>query len=192
MNFYPEHLILAICKNKSKPGRITWQRLDRLDQRYYGYLQEITNNGAGELDDYSQSLIMLIAVLSELTNPTDSVPHACDVYWQLWEDKILEQLAMGSVTHAIATRQGSIDRLQSEIKSLRAAEQILGGPAPQRESTAAERSLSRKKSAVPVRQSKSAGQAGRRRREMSVEERKAVSERMTAYWAERRRKAAKK
>ena len=78
------------------------------------------------------------------------------------------------IAQAIADRQSEIDRLQAEIKALTDIEQILGASAPKARSTSR-----RSSSPQPT-------------KAMSAAEKKAVSERMTAYWAERRKKAAKK
>ena len=93
---------------------------------------------------------------------------------------------MSEIAQAIADRQSEIDRLQAEIKALTDVEQILGASAPAARST----SSSPTKAAAAA--DKSEAKPARKRREMSAAEKKAVSERMTAYWAERRKKAAKK
>ena len=98
--------------------------------------------------------------------------------------------AMSEIAQAIANRQSEIDRLQAEIKALTDVEQILGASAPTARSTS-RRSSSPTKAAAAA-DSKSEAKPARKRREMSAAEKKAVSERMTAYWAERRKKAAKK
>ena len=79
---------------------------------------------------------------------------------------------MSVIAQAIADRQSEIDRLEAEIKALSDVEQLLG--------TAA------------VAESKPETKPARKRREMSAAEKTAVSERMTTYWAERRKKAGKK
>ena len=98
--------------------------------------------------------------------------------------------AMNEIAQAIANRQSEIDRLQAEIKALTDVEQILGASTPTARSTS-RRSSSPTKAAAAA-DSKSEAKPARKRREMSAAEKKAVSERMTAYWAERRKKAAKK
>ena len=69
---------------------------------------------------------------------------------------------------------------------------ILGTSAPPAK-PAARRSSSRRTAAAatPVAETPPDAQPTRKRRAMSAEEKNAVSERMTAYWAERRKKAAK-
>ena len=93
---------------------------------------------------------------------------------------------MSVIAQAIADRQGEIDRLQAEIKALTDVEQLLGASAP-----AARRSSPRKATAASA-ESQPEVKPQRKRREMTAAEKKAVSERMTAYWAERRKKAPKK
>ena len=97
---------------------------------------------------------------------------------------------MSEIAQAIANRQSEIDRLQAEIKALTDVEQILGASAPTARSTSRRASSPTKEAAAA--DSKSEAKPARKRREMSAAEKKAVSERMTAYWAERRKKAAKK
>ena len=96
---------------------------------------------------------------------------------------------MKAIAQAIADRQSEIDRLQAEIKALSDVEQILGAPAPTARSRARRASPAAKAAATA--DSKSEAKPARKRREMSEAERKAVSERMTAYWAKRRKQAAK-
>ena len=99
---------------------------------------------------------------------------------------------MSVVAQAIADRQSEIDRLQAEIKALTDVEQILGASAPPSRSTSRRSSSPRKAAAAAAPASKPEVTPERKRRKMSVAEKKAVSERMTAYWAERRKKAGKK
>ena len=107
---------------------------------------------------------------------------------------------MSVIAQAIADRQSEIERLQAEIKALSDVEKLLGPSAPQAKSAARRSSRPRKTAAaapapaaapVAVAESKSEAKPGRKRRQMSPEEKKAVSERMTAYWAARRKKGAK-
>ena len=98
---------------------------------------------------------------------------------------------MSVIAQAIADRQGEIDRLQAEIKALTDVEQLLGASAPAARS-ASRRSSPRKATAAASAESQPEVKPQRKRREMTAAEKKAVSERMTAYWAERRKKAAKK
>ena len=97
---------------------------------------------------------------------------------------------MSVIAQAIADRQGEIDRLQAEIKALTDVEQLLGASAPALRS-ASRRSSPRKATAAST-ESQPEAKPQRKRREMTAAEKKAVSERMTAYWAERRKKAPKK
>ncbi len=96
---------------------------------------------------------------------------------------------MSDIAQAIADRQSEIDRLQAEIKALTDVEQLLGASAPAVRS-ASRRSSPRKAIAAPT-ESQPEVKPQRKRREMTAAEKKAVSERMTAYWAERRKKAKK-
>ena len=109
---------------------------------------------------------------------------------------------MSVIAKAIADRQSEIERLEAEIKALNEVDKILGTSAPPAK-PAARRSSSRRTAAAatPVAETPPAetppaetppdAKPTRKRRTMSAEEKNAVSERMTAYWAERRKKAAK-
>ena len=99
---------------------------------------------------------------------------------------------MNVIAQAIAERQDEIDRLQGEIKALSEVEQILGASAPSSRSRSRRSSSPRKAAAATAPESSAEVQPRMKRREMTSAEKKAVSERMTAYWAERRKKAAKK
>ena len=95
-------------------------------------------------------------------------------------------------THTRLRRaQSEIERLQGEIKALNDVDKMLGTSAPAK--PAARRSSSRRPAAAatPVAETASDAKPTRKRRPMTAEEKKAVSERMTASWAERRKKAAK-
>ena len=98
---------------------------------------------------------------------------------------------MSVIARAIADRQSEIERLQGEIKALKDVDKMLVTSAPAK--PAARRSSSRRPAAAatPVAETASAAKPTRKRRPMTAEEKKAVSERMTASWAERRKKAAK-
>ena len=97
---------------------------------------------------------------------------------------------MSVIAKAIADRQSEIERLQAEIKALNDVDKMLGTSAPAK--PAARRSSSRRPAAAatPVAAASDA-KPTRKRRPMTAEEKKAVSERMTASWAERRKKTAK-
>ena len=100
---------------------------------------------------------------------------------------------MSDIAQAIADRQSEIDRLQAEIKALTDVEQMLGASAgPAARSTPRRSSSRRKPAAAANAESKSDAKPERKRRPMTAAEKKAVSERMTAYWAARRKQAAKK
>ena len=94
---------------------------------------------------------------------------------------------MSVIAKAIADRQSEIERLQGEIKALNDVDKMLVT------SPAARRPSSRRPAAAatPVAETASDAKPTRKRRPMTAEEKKAVSERMTASWAERRKKAAK-
>ena len=104
----------------------------------------------------------------------------------------LLSIAMSVIAQAIADRQNEIDRLQAEIKALTDVEQILGASAPPSRSTSRRSSSPRKAAAAAAPESTPESTPERKRRKMSAAEKKAVSERMTAYWAERRKKVGKK
>ena len=85
-----------------------------------------------------------------------------------------------------------IERLQAEIKALNDVDKILGTSAPAK--PAARRSSSRRTAAAaatPVAETASDATPTRKRRPMTAKEKEAVSERMKASWAARRKKAAK-
>ena len=98
---------------------------------------------------------------------------------------------MSAIAQAIADRQSEIDRLQAEIKALTDVERILGASVAPSSPSRSHRSSSASK-ATAAAKSKPEAKAERKRRSMTAAEKKAVSERMTAYWAERRKQAAKK
>lgn len=76
---------------------------------------------------------------------------------------------------AIALRQAQIDKLRTEIDALNVAGNILTPGRPAKKRGLAAKPGSRK-----------------RRRKMSPAEKKAVSERMRAYWAKKSKKDSKK
>ena len=94
---------------------------------------------------------------------------------------------MNAIAEAIADRQSEIERLQAEIKTLNDVDP--SAPAK----PAARRSSSRRPAAVatPVPETASDAKPTRKRRPMTAKEKEAVSERMKASWAERRKNAAK-
>ena len=99
---------------------------------------------------------------------------------------------MSVIAQAIAERQSEIDRLQAEITALSGVEKMLGDSAPQAK-PARRRSSSRRKAAdAPAVETAPEAKPKRKRREMSAEEKQAVSERMKAYWAARRKNKAGK
>ena len=100
---------------------------------------------------------------------------------------------MSVITDAIAERQSEIDRLQAEIKALTDVEKMLGDSAPQPRRRTRRSPAPKAAPAAPAAapQAQAEAKPKRKRREMTPEEKKAVSERMTAYWAARRKKAGK-
>ena len=98
---------------------------------------------------------------------------------------------MSVIAKAIADRQSEIERLRAEIKALNDVDKMLVTSAPAK--PAARRSSPRRPAAAatPVAETASDAKPTRKRRPMTAEEKKAVSERMTASWAGRRKKAAK-
>ncbi len=98
---------------------------------------------------------------------------------------------MSAIAQAIAERQSEIDRLQAEIRALTDVERILGASVAPSSPSRSRRSSSTSK-ATSAAKSKPEVKPERKRRSMTAAEKKAVSERMTAYWAERRKQAAKK
>ena len=81
--------------------------------------------------------------------------------------------------------------MQAEIKALNDVDKILGASAPAK--PAARRSSSQRPAAVATSVAETASDATprRKRRPMTAKEKEAVSERMKASWAARRKKAAK-
>ena len=98
---------------------------------------------------------------------------------------------MSVIAKAIADRESEIERLQAEIKVLSDVDKMLGTSAPAQ--PAARRSSAQRPAAAatPVAETASDATPTRKRRPMTAKEKEAVSERMRAYWAERRKKAAK-
>lgn len=100
---------------------------------------------------------------------------------------------MSDIAQAIADRQSEIDRLQAEIKALTDVEEMLGAsPRPSSRSTSRRSSSTKKPVATAPVETKSDAKPERKRRPMTAAEKKAVSDRMTAYWATRRKQATKK
>ena len=95
---------------------------------------------------------------------------------------------MSVIAKAIADRQSEIERLQGEIKALNDVDKMLGTSAPAK--PAARRSSSRRPAAAatPVAGDRVRRQADEEAPTDDGREKKAVSERMTASWAERRKK----
>ena len=103
---------------------------------------------------------------------------------------------MSDIAQAIAERQSEVERLQTEIKALTDVEQLLGAsaptpPAPRSKARSTSRRSSPKKATAAPAKTQPEVKPKRKRREMTDAEKKAVSERMSAYWANRRKKADK-
>ena len=98
---------------------------------------------------------------------------------------------MSAIAQAIADRQSEIDRLQTEIRALTDVERILGASVAPSTPSRSRRSSSTSK-ATAAAKSKPEAKPERKRRAMTAAEKKAVSERMTAYWAARRKQVAKR
>ncbi len=85
---------------------------------------------------------------------------------------------MSEITNAIKARQTQIAQLQSDIETLQRAAGIMGG-----RKGATAKATSRKATSQPKPKTKSK----RKRPKMSAAAKKAVSKRMKAYWAKRRK-----
>ena len=98
---------------------------------------------------------------------------------------------MSVIAKAITDRQSEIERLQAEIKALNDVDKMLVTSAPAQ--PAARRSSAQRPAAAatPVAETASDATPTRKRRPMTAKEKEAVSERMKASWAERRKNAAK-
>ena len=99
---------------------------------------------------------------------------------------------MSVIAKAIADRQSEIERLQAEIKALNDVDKILGTSAPAKPSGSALLLAAAGGCGHPGRGGpRSDATPARKRRPMTAKEKEAVSERMKASWAARRKKAAK-
>ena len=100
---------------------------------------------------------------------------------------------MSVIAQAIVDRQSEVDRLQAEIKALTDVEGMLEASARPAARSTSRRSFSRRKpAAAATAESKSDAKPERKRRPMAAAEKKAVSERMTAYWVARRKQATRR
>ena len=86
---------------------------------------------------------------------------------------------MKEITEAIKTKQAQIRSLEADVEALQRAARALGG-------TQATRRPKAQRQAKPKAKAKPKARA-KARRTMSATERKAVSQRMKKYWAERRK-----
>ena len=86
---------------------------------------------------------------------------------------------MKEITKALAAKQGQIKKLQRDIDALMRAAGILAGGEVKAKAKTKAKAKAKAKAAQP--------KAKRTRKTMSAAARKAVSKRMKAYWAERRK-----
>jgi len=92
---------------------------------------------------------------------------------------------MKDISTAIAQRQNEVARLEAEIDALNQVGELLGRTGPRKRASG-------RKRAVAATASKRTSAPRKKRRKMSLAEKKAVSERMKVYWAKRRKKTAKR
>ena len=99
---------------------------------------------------------------------------------------------MSVIAKAIADRQSEIERLQVEIKALNEVDKILGTSAPPAK-PAARRSSSRRTAAAATPVAETRPTPSRRGSAVRCRPKRRMRcpSGMTAYWAERRKKAAK-
>ena len=86
---------------------------------------------------------------------------------------------MKEITKALAAKQGQIKKLQRDIDALMRAAGILAGGKVKAKAKTKAKAKAKAKAAQP--------KAKRTRKTMSAAARKAVSKRMKAYWAKRRK-----
>jgi len=86
---------------------------------------------------------------------------------------------MKEITKALAAKQGQIKKLQRDIDALMRAAGILAGGEVKAKAKTKAKAKAKAKAAQP--------KAKRTRKTMSAAARKAVSKRMKAYWAKRRK-----
>jgi len=97
---------------------------------------------------------------------------------------------MSEITKAIEDRQGQIVRLQSDIEALQRAASVLGGKATvKRQSTTTSKSKRKwhKKDVAAKATVQTKTTQKRKRSTWSAADREAISRRMKAYWAKRRK-----
>ena len=92
---------------------------------------------------------------------------------------------MKEITEALAIRREQIRTLQRDVDALQKAAGILGGGTATSTATAKKRSKAKVERKAKTRAAKPA--AAPKRRGMDATARKAVSKRMKAYWAKRRK-----
>ena len=103
---------------------------------------------------------------------------------------------MSEITKAIAARQAQITELQSDIETLQRAANVLGGKATSQPTAKPKRKRRKKRTAAKAApQPKAKAKAGpktaskqkRKRPTWSAADKAAISKRMKAYWAKRRK-----
>ena len=88
-NFDPDYIVLSLCHEFIiKPGHITKARVIDQDERCAVFNQFIDREIPG-LSRRDRSLIMLIAFMSELVEPEDSVSEACQVYLDAVHEEVI-------------------------------------------------------------------------------------------------------
>ena len=123
MYFLPEYVMWALCHHhRSNLRHITWNDVRDMDYRCAVAYEELLG-----LDLLSRSQIMLIAFMSQFTQPEDSLPIAYKIYDRALKKEIIYlEAARNVVSLAKADRQRTIERLEGEIKKLRDVEALLG------------------------------------------------------------------
>jgi len=89
---------------------------------------------------------------------------------------------VSEITQAIAARQTQITQLQRDIETLQRAASIMGGT-----TKATPRATRQKATAQPKTKTKPTPKRKRKRQAMSAANKRAMSKRMKAYWAKRRK-----
>lgn len=98
---------------------------------------------------------------------------------------------MSEITQAISAKQTQISRLQSDIETLQRAAAVLQGKSAPAKVTAskpkAKRKRRKKRAAAKGSAAKPKTTQKKRKPTWSAADREAISRRMTAYWAKRRK-----
>ena len=98
---------------------------------------------------------------------------------------------MSEITQAIKARQTQILQLQSDIKTLQSAASVLGGKATAKAQPKAKAKRKRRKKATKAKAAQPKATQKRKRATWSAADKAAISRRMKAYWAKRRKEKAK-